>query len=356
MPAPEKTLDQARFEDVLALARLPYFEVRDGERLALADPALGPAVDVHTHLAFSYVRPNTVDLFREHPRTEHYLPVRGRPLDLDVYVNRNFTPEDLARAERDLTVGCLLPGGMRATHTIPNLVREMADLGIASAVLLPIDFPFLSRNAQTFLAAVEGRREFVGFGSVHPYAPGLARRLDAQIAAGARGIKVHPNVQCVPPENHRAVRLYRLCGARGLPVLWHCGPVGIEPWLGRRLTQVRRYERPIAECPETTFVLGHSGALQVEEALGFARRYPNVWLEVSSQSLPAVRRILAEAPPDRILYGTDWPWYHQAIQLAKVFIATEGNPALRRAVLYDNAARLLKLAPRPDAPATRSGG
>ena len=35
--------------------------------------------------------------------------------------------------------------------------------------------------------------------------------------------------------------------------------------------------------------------------------------------------------------------YHQALTLARVLIATEGDDALRRAVLFDNAARLLAL-------------
>jgi predicted TIM-barrel fold metal-dependent hydrolase len=128
-----------------------------------------------------------------------------------------------------------------------------------------------------------------------------------------------------------------------LPVLFHCGPVDIEPMLGRYFSQVRHYERAIAENPGTTFVLGHSGALQMEQALGFAKRYPNVYLELSSQSLTNVRRIVEEAPRERVVFGTDWPFYHQGVGLAKVLIATDGDDAARKAVLYGNAARLLGL-------------
>ena len=41
--------------------------------------------------------------------------------------------------------------------------------------------------------------------------------------------------------------------------------------------------------------------------------------------------------------GSDWPFYHQATGLAKALLATEGDPALRRRVLYDNAASLFGL-------------
>ena len=51
--------------------------------------------------------------------------------------------------------------------------------------------------------------------------------------------------------------------------------------------------------------------------------------------------MLDVVPADRVLYGTDWPFYHQALTLARVLIATEGEPSLRRGVLHDNAVRLL---------------
>ena len=81
----------------------------------------------------------------------------------------------------------------------------------------------------------------------------------------------------------------------------------------------------------------------MEMALELALQYPNVYLDVSSQNLTNVRRIIAEAPADRILFGSDWPFYHQAIALAKVLLATEGCPPARRRVLWENAAHLFNL-------------
>jgi len=331
------------FREGLEIAGLPYFKRLDGDRIGLADPSVGPIIDVHTHLAMAYIRPLSVDLHRADAPTEHYLPMRGRRIDLEVYINRNFTPQDLKSMKRDLTLMSLTAKGMRRTHTIPNLCREMADLGIAKSVSLPIDYPVLSDNAVVTLETLKGRKEFIAFGSVHPYAREVEKKLDRQLALGARGIKVHPAVQAVRPDNRRCLRLYRLCAERGLPVMFHCGPVGIEPRLGRYLSQVVFYEKALAESPETLFVLGHSGALQMEKALEYTKGYPNAYLDLACQSLSHVRTILREADPDRVLFGTDWPFYHQAIGLAKVLMATEGNRELRGKVLYGNAARLFRL-------------
>ena len=329
------------FKDLLDLARLPWFGVHEG-RLIVKDRSVGPVIDVHTHLALAYLRPISVDLHRSWPETEHYLPTCCS-VDLDPYINKNFSQEQLEELSRDLVWRSVGPRGMRRTHTVPNLLREMDELGVERSVILPIDFPLISDNAGSALTATAGSERFVCFGSVHPFSTGRERRLDDQIARGARGIKAHPAVQSFRPDARRAMDLYRWCGERRIPVLWHCGPVGIEPPLGRWLTQVRFYDRPIAENPDTQFILGHSGALQFEQAIELARRYPNVWLESSSQGVPALREIARRVPHDRILFGSDWPFYHQAIPLAKALIVTENDPDLRRKWLHENARALLAL-------------
>lgn len=333
-----------RFTGLHDLARLPWFELRDGH-VVVVDPAIDRAVDMHTHLSLAFVNPRTVDLTAAHDDVEHYLPPDA-PIDFDVYVNRNFRPGDLKAMNRDLALGAVTASGGR-THTVPNLVREMGELGITRSVLLPIELPApLSNNTKNWSRAVDavgaGER-LVRFGSVHPFTLRMAATLDAQVALGVRGIKVHPAVQLVRPDHPRALKLYRLCAERGLPILWHCGPVDIEPALGRYMSQLRHYERAVAESPGVTFVLGHSGALQMDQAIEIARRYPNVWMELSSQSVGNIEKLLEILGEDRLLFGSDWPFYHQAIPLAKVLMATEGSPVARRKLLFDNAARLLHL-------------
>ena len=166
---------------------------------------------------------------------------------------------------------------------------------------------------------------------------------------GARGLKFHPAVQMVGPDARAAMRLFRLCAEYKLPILFHCGPVDIETRMGRRLCQVKRYERAIAENPDVDFVLGHAGALQFEEAITFGRKYPNVYYEIASQGLPAVEKLVDELPEGRLMMGSDWPFYHPAIGIAKVLLATERAIGARRAVLYENAAKLFRLNERHDA-------
>lgn len=334
-----------RFDSTLDLARLPWFDVSGGNRLVLAEGAaaeVGPVIDMHTHLAMGFFRRLRVDLHASTPTVAYYLPLT-LPVDLDAYSNTNLDRAAMFAMKADVSVLGLTGQGMRTTHTAPNLLRDMDALGIVNAVVLPFDLPVGARNADHLLDVVERYPQLLPFGSVHPLDRDAEQRLDRQQAKGAHGVKLHPNGQFIAPDHPKTVHLCGRCGARGLPVLFHCGPVGIEPKAAERRCQVERYEATIRENPDTTFVLGHSGALQYDQAIRYAERYPNTYFELSCLGLEALRRVIDTVPSDRLLYGTDWPFYHQSLTLARVLIATEGEPSLRRAILHDNAARLLSL-------------
>ena len=335
----EADMEQTVFNEGYDLSKLPYFDIKDG-RLVIADPSFGPAIDAHTHIVMAFLLPLSVDLMSTKDPTEHYLPMKGRKIDFTVYQNKNFSKEDLSRMTRDLTITSMTPWGMRRTHTVGNLKKEMAELGITHSVVLAIDYPILPYNAK--IVNEVGRKDpsIIPIGSVHPYALNVEGKIKEQVADGTKGIKYHPATQMIPPEHPKGMKLYRLCAEHKLPVFYHCGPVDIEPERGRLYSQLTRYEKPIAENPDVTFILGHSGALQMEQALDYSKRYPNVYLELSGQSLDNVRTIIEQAPEGHVMYGTDWPFYHQALALAKVLIATEGAPEMRRNVLFNNAAAL----------------
>lgn len=334
-------MGKTAFDDVHDLASLPWFDLDRG-RLVL-DPACGPVIDVHTHLALSYLASPNVDLERETDVIHTYLPERGRPVDLEIYMNRNLTAADLRTMKQDLVLGSFVRHGPRQTHTAANLLRQMADLQISHAVLHAIDLPGISRNAEIYLEVCRAHPRLVPFGSAHPAAlfPGV--RVDRLARLGVRGIKVHPSDQAVAPDDPLMWRIYRACQRNGLPVLYHCGPVGIEPGFVRSFSLVRKYEKPLAHFPDVIFFLGHSGALQYREAIELSRRYPNAVLDLSCQGLEGIRAILAAVDPDRIVHGSDWPFYHPAPAIAKVLIATDGDHVLQRKVLYENTTRLLGL-------------
>lgn len=330
------------FQNYNDLSRLPYFTIKN-ERLAIDKSAnIGPIIDFHTHLALAYLAPMRIDLFKLHERTEHILPDYAE-INLEKYANKDYTPELLKRMHRIVAKQVFSKEGAHKTHNVAHLTREMNDLGIVNAVILPVDLPVISNNAKIYAKAAKKANKLIPFGCVHPFSWSIKRTLKKQIKMGIKGVKYHPMAQNIRPDHRLAFKLYQLCGERNLPVLWHCGPVGIESQGGRERCQVKHYWPAVARNPKTTFILGHSGALQMDLALKMAKKYPNTYCDLACQSLPSIRKIINELDPDRILFGSDWPWYHEGLTLSKVLIATEGKEELRRKILYENAKQLLGL-------------
>lgn len=297
---------------------------------------------MHTHYALPSLWPSSVNLDAS-TGDSHLLLGCCSNHHLDIYANQNFSERELRKMKRDLVLGGIAATGSRRHHTAPNLARDMQSMGITHSAVLAIDIALPSSHVDSTIEVGTRRGDVTVFGSVHPRAKRKKTKLEEQLHGGIRGVKLHPTVQSFHPNDDGARVLYKLAGNEGVPVIWHCGPVGIEPKKGRRFSQVSNYEPPIKEFPGTTFILGHAGALQCDQAISLQKRYPNVYLEISCISLDHVHKVLTEADENRILFGSDWPFYHPSLQMAKVLIVTEGNDALRKKVLWDNAARLLGL-------------
>jgi predicted TIM-barrel fold metal-dependent hydrolase len=233
-----------------------------------------------------------------------------------------------------------------ATHTIPNLLAEMDATGVSQAFALPIAFglPFGDDLTERWLDATEAagvQDRLLPAASVHPSDPARIEKLRRYAARGARVLKLHPAAQRFFPDAPEAMEIYEECARLGLAILFHGGRAGIEPGYTHQFTLMRNYEGMLARYPEVAVVLGHAGARDVADAILLARRYPNLWLDIHGQGVTMLHELIERVGGDRLLFGTDWPFYHLAATLAKVLIVTEGRPDLRTAILRANADRLL---------------
>jgi predicted TIM-barrel fold metal-dependent hydrolase len=335
-----------RFRGYRGLAELPWFELDADGRLRLAVELPG-IFDVHTHFGMDLYR--SLDLGRRTERVEHLLDCDatepGCELDLDVYVNGNFSEEARAALPRKFVTGAFALGPTR-THTAANLLAEMADVGVARAAVLPIDMPLplaggLPGRWVREIQAHGWQDRLLPFASVDPNDADAPAKLEAQAEAGARGVKLHPEMQRFFPDDPGAMAVYEVCRARRLVVVFHAGRSGIEPEGIRRYALMRRYEPAVAEFPDVRFVFGHGGARDLERAIPIARAHRNVWLGLSSLGVSQIDAALAALGPERLINGSDWPFYHLAVSVAKILIVTRGDAGARDALLAGNAEPLL---------------
>jgi predicted TIM-barrel fold metal-dependent hydrolase len=343
------------------LADLPWFELDARGRLRCIVDDLPPIIDVHAHLGISTLFAPRIDLHARSSRVRHLLDCDrddpGCTLDLDVYINANFTDPDLSELRWQALAQMLWGSSMAATHTIPNLLDEMDATRVQSALILPIAFglPFGDGLTERWIEAIEesgaGGRLLPG-ASVHPRDPERAEKLRGYATRGARAVKLHPTMQRFYPDEPDAMATYKECARLGLPVVFHGGRAGIEPGYTHPYAVIRHYEAAFRRFPELPFVLGHAGARDVADAIEVAARYPNVLLGIHGQGVTVLAELVERVGSDRLLFGTDWPFYHLAATLAKVLIVAEGRPDVRDAILHANAARLLERDPASERAAT----
>ncbi len=338
----------ATYSGYAGLADLPWFELQDG-RLVAVEPDWPGAIDFHAHLGFG-VGPESIDYQAITDRVQYLIdcdmPPMACDLDLDVYINRIASEQMVEDVTSELVVGATSAMGKIVTHTAPNLLRELDDMGFDKAVLLPIALGLTLPDDMTErfrLAAQqsEAPERLVSFCSVLPSLDDAVARLQAFKEEGYVGLKFHPTQQLTRPNDPDAMALFEECGRLDMPVFMHAGRAGIEPAFQIDFARMERYLVPIQTFPQTRFIFGHSGARDFEEALPIAKEYDNVWMGLHGQPVDNIDTMIGELDTERLLFGSDWPWYPLAASLVKVLHATQGNRKVRDRILSTNARRLL---------------
>lgn len=327
------------------LSVLPYFILREN-RLHLRKELFDfPIIDMHTHLGWHYLLTRPIDLARV-SETRHFFP-SDIPFQLERYTAYDFTPAAKKTCEYEVVRGAFDTRGYSATHTVPNIIAEMDRLNIEQSVLLAIDYPVISRNSSEYLEAAaagpDTKKRLPVFISLHPLQTGKERLLKKYLIQGARGIKLHPQMQLFKASHRSTHRIYELAEQYGLPILFHTGLSPISPRWQKRFVLPEDYEKVFAGFPRTTFVIGHAGGAEgYEWAAAMANRYANVFVEISGQPPRGIEYLVSHMDTERILYGSDWAFYPMAIPLAKALLGTEKHKKIRKKLFRDNALKLLK--------------
>ncbi len=156
----------------------------------------------------------------------------------------------------------------------------------------------------------------VAVGSVlptHPDPGAEVHRLAAEL--GIRGLKIHPPHQLFAPNAYTDGRqtglraIYAACEELRMPVIVHTG-TSVFPGARNTFGSPLLVEDVAVDFPRLTIVLAHGGRpLWMAEAMFLARRFPNVYLEVSGVPPAKLLEYFPQLPrlTDKVLFGSDWP-------------------------------------------------
>ena len=354
-PEIDAAMESRKYAGVKGLAELPYFEMTERDLLRLVYDDIGPGIDGHVHFATNALAGPKPDLLASHPTTRYYLD-RDNTISLENYMGQNNTEQDVINMSASLWAS-LTPEGSAwtKTHTIPNLIAEMDLLNIEKSVVLPLafGFPYGDDMTEWYIDAInrsDYKDRFIICGGIKPTLPNAVERVKQLKLMGVKGIKAHPNFALFTPDDKLAWAFYEECSQLGLPLLMHCGLVGKETpenantigYTGRH-AEIKYFSEPVAAFPSLRFVFCHAGGLQNDMAIEIAKKHKHVWLDMQGQGVSNLRKTIREVGPERLLFGSDWPFFPVASLLARLLLATEGDATVRRMILRENALRLYGL-------------
>jgi len=120
------------------------------------------------------------------------------------------------------------------------------------------------------------------------------------LAAGARGIKLHPRAEGFTLEHPAVEGLLALADERRLPVLVHAGR-GI-PALGRHALLLSE------RFPGARLILAHAAVSDLSWIWRHAPEHPNLFFDTSWWSPTDLLALLGLVPPGQVLFASDAPY------------------------------------------------
>jgi uncharacterized protein len=206
------------------------------------------------------------------------------------------------------------PGATAKTNgTLADLRKSMKKSGVSKSVLLPIatkpaQVSTINRSCKALMSA-----DLIPFGTLHPGLETFREEIAFLKSLHVKGIKFHPEYQDFYIDDPRLFPMYEALSAEGFIVVFHAGkdpgPFTCDHALPPAFKKIQRNFRAMK------MVVAHMGGWQVwneveEQIVGLPVYFDTAAVR---EFLPASEflRLAGKHGTDRILFGSDSPWYEQ---------------------------------------------
>lgn len=186
------------------------------------------------------------------------------------------------------------------------------------------------------------------FGAIHPDCENYKEIIDDIVAMDLRGIKLHPDYQNTFFDDEKYLRIVDYAANKGLGIIVHAGEdVGLPDTIHCTPDMILNLWKHVQ--PEK-LILAHMGGWrlwdEVEEKIIGLPLYLDTAVVLNSKFPVKLEneqflRMVKNHGADRILYGTDSPWYDQ-IQALEDFENTGLDEKGKKLILGENANRLFQ--------------
>jgi predicted TIM-barrel fold metal-dependent hydrolase len=188
--------------------------------------------------------------------------------------------------------------------SLPQLLAQLDDAGARRACVFPLHDPERSPayrlpNDRVLAWAGESEGRLIPFCRLDPAEDPVAEG-ERALAAGARGIKLHPRAQAFGFASPEMEGIFALAESAGVPILIHAGR-GLPP-LGDELVEIT------LRHPDVVLILAHGAICDQGIITSRLADHPGVLYDISCFFPLDVIELLARAPIERIVFASDPPY------------------------------------------------
>ncbi|MDE5973931.1 MAG: amidohydrolase family protein [Eubacterium sp.] len=222
------------------------------------------------------------------------------------------------------------------SFTKERLIEQMDEFEVEKTFLCPSNF----QNNDDVVDAVQAYPDrIVPFVWVNPALDDVEKKLDKYInQEGFKGIKMQPLFDSFVADDPVVYPVMDFAGEYDIPVFIHCGhPPFSLPW------SIALLAEQYPDVKVTMIHMGHGHGVYIDASLKMARRYNNLYLEMSGMPMGSkIKEVYETVGSDRIMFGIDSPFHHPTVEIQKVLSCGLDEKA-QEDVFYNNAKKLLRL-------------
>jgi hypothetical protein len=238
--------------------------------------------------------------------------------------------------------------------SLPELLGQLDDAGARRACVFPLHDPerrpsYSVPNDRVLRWAGESEGRLVPFCRLDPSEAPLAEA-ERCLAAGARGIKLHPRAQEFAFDGGELEGIFAIAAQARVPILIHAGR-GLPP-IAEGLAELA------LRHPEAVLILAHGAICDQGILTSMLAEHPGVLYDISCFFALDVLELLARVPAERIVFASDPPYGRpqSTLYLALRMAACAGlDERATRGVLGETIASLFDSGRLPAVTAPRRG-
>jgi len=331
------------FNSIKDLSNLPFYFLNKKKEIILKSNLIDYKIfDAHTHLGWNYPVGKRMNLWNK-SKVNYCYPSKTN-IDLNRHGALDFGNK-LNNKEKEIIEGIINLKKYSITYTIPNILNEMDNLNVDKSIILCLKAPLMANNTinvlNSILKSKEAKKRLLVFGSLNTRSIPKKQKIVQWSKKGMVGLKLHPLFNFFKPNAKGCYRICEQAELQNLPILFHTGLSPAAPKYLKKFVDIKDFEQLFKDFPKVTFIMGHGGGFSDwEKAIAICNKYSNTYLETSGQPPKVIGEYIKRCDNNRILYGSDWPFYPMALSLAKVLIATENNKNIRKKILATNFLKL----------------